>query len=189
MKRTALVVLISCLWAGAVSAGNLATGGQTPPQLRSRFIRVEGLAIGGLYETRDRMGAVSGRLGKVTLVAGRARVGVSYLDGFGRPKSMSEGNSVIEMLWPMHAGASLLSRPRPIARLGGLLPEAYAEAVVGPWNQRDAHYKYEPNARLTLGCGIGGDCLGVRLEVGYVFGHDAFYTGVQLHGLTYDLAL
>jgi hypothetical protein len=187
MKRAVLAVLGCCLWAGTVSAGNLVPGSPAPAPSPARFIRVEGIAIGGLYETRDRMGACSGRLGKVTCMIGRARVGVSYLDGFGRPKSMNEGNSVIEMLWPLHAGVSLLSHPRPIARLGGLLPEAYAEAVVGPWNQRDAHYKYEPNARLTLGCGIGGDCLGVRAELGYVFGRDAFYTGVQLHGLTFDI--
>lgn len=186
MKRVLSMILGVCLWAATTSATTVAPEPSAQARPLVRHVRVEGAAIGGLYETRDAMGATSGRLARVTCLLGRLGVGVSYLDGFGRPKSMRTGNSTIEMLWPLHAGFSLLSEPRPIARLGGLRPEAYTEVVVGPWNHRDAKYKYDPNVRLALGCGIGGDCLGVRAEVGYVFGRDALYTGVQLHGLTFD---
>lgn len=187
MTRTLLVTLGLCLFTATTPAAELVRDTPTAPPTHGRRIRVEGAALGGLYESRDAIGAYSGRLGKVTCLLGRARVGVSLLDGFGRPHSVREGNSYVEMNFPLHVGVDLLTRPRPVRCLGGLLPEAYAEVVVGPWNSRDAKYQYAPNVRAVLGCGLGGECLGLRAELGYLFGRDAYVAGLQLHGLTFDL--
>jgi hypothetical protein len=188
--RAALLVLVLCMVAGSVASAADVPGTPCKFDKRpTRFIRVEGLAVGGLFETRDARGAISGRLASVTYVCDRARVGFTYLDGFGRPKSMSEGNSIVEMLYPIHVGFNLMSGSEPRWRVCGMPAEVYAEAVVGFWNQADAHYKYHPNTRLALCTGVASHGVGVRAELGFMSGRDALYAGLQVRMLTFDLGL
>lgn len=187
MRRLVLVALGVCMLAGPASAGGFLGGPPRPGERPSRFVRLEGLAVGGLFETRDAKGAYSGRLGTVTCVLGRGRVGLSCLDGVGRPKSMDEGDPVIEMVGPMHVGFNLLSARKPAWRIGGMVPEVYAEAVVGFWNDPEAQYRHVPNTRLALCCGAANHGIGARAELGYLFGYDALYAGLQVRVLTFDI--
>lgn len=189
MKRAALVVLAICSLAGSANAAEGLGGLRSAGVKSARYIRIEGLAVGSLFETRDVQGAISGKLGTVTYVSGRARLGLTCLDGYGRPKSMQEGDSVIEMLCPIHVGFNLMAGPEPRWRLYGMRGDLYAEVVVGFWNQSDARYKYHPNTRLALSSGIASHGLGARAELGYISGRDALYASLQLRLLTFDIGV
>ena len=67
-----------------------------------------------------------------------------------------------------------------------VVPEAYAEAVVGIRNQSDAAYRPSPNARLALCCGVATHGVEARASFGYVVGRDAPYAGLEVRALTID---
>ncbi len=186
MRRAVWIMLALFLLTGSASAARFLGGPPRPGEAPSRFVRVEGLALGGLYESRDDVGAISGRLGTVTCVLGRLRVGVTPLDGFGRPKSMNEGHSLIELLFPVNVGCNLVSDPPESWRMFGAAPEIYTEAVLGFWNHADAQYKPRPNARLALCCGLAGHGVGTRTQLGYLVGRDAFFAGLEVRLGTFD---
>jgi len=186
MKWAALVVCCLCMLSGSASAAGFLGGPPVAGERPSRFVRVEGISVGGLYETRDDIGAISGRFATVTCVLGRARVGVTGLDGFGRPHSMNEGHSIIEMLGTVQAGFNLLSGPDAKWRVCGMVPEVYGEAVVALQNQSDAQYKPSPNGRLALCGGVASHGVGVRASLGYMVGRDALFAGLEVRALTFD---
>jgi hypothetical protein len=176
MMRTLLFA--ACLLAAVPAFGKSPESGK----MSSRFVRVEGAAAGGLFETGEARPALSGRIARVTCVLGRVRAGLGYLDAIGRPMSWGE-----QMLWPVHVGVTIWSCPKRTWQVYGMVPEVYAEAVVSLWSPPVARYEYHPNARLVLCCDIDYYGVGARAELGYMVGRSAVYAGIQVRAPTFGI--
>ena len=178
-----VVLAAACMLAAAPALGAGMFGGPPEPgKIPSRFIRIEGAAVGGLFETGGSQVALSGRIARVTCVLGAARVGFGYLDDIGRPMSWGE-----EMLWPVHIGFNIWSNPRPTRLAYGTVPDVYFEAVVSMWSPPVARYEHHPNSRLALCCDVDYYGVGARAEFGYMVGRGALYAGVQFRALTFGI--
>ena len=195
MRRATMVAIGLCLLAGSVQALGLFGEGAESEEIPSRFVQVEGAAVGMLFSpTAPTPPVFTYRLAGVTCVLNRLRVGLSYAESY---TAISDWSAY--MFLPVRVGFTIWSNPKATWLVWSHVPEVYAELGgtlwdTGPWSPS----LRASSIRASLCCDVEYFGVGARAEAG-VFSFPieeqwhrgsritALYFGVQLRALTFGI--
>jgi hypothetical protein len=193
--KSRLLLLAACLLAAPVQAQGLFGGQAEEGQIPSRFVEVDGLAVGmSLSPTAPTPPIFATRLASVTCVLNRFRFGLSYAESY---NSFDEWSAYMSL--PVRVGFTIWSNPKATWLVWGHVPAVYAEVSgalweAGPWSPS----LRASSVRASLCCDVDYFGVGARAEAGvfslpieehWRFGNrvTALYFGIQLRALTFGI--
>ena len=162
-----------------------------PDAVPNRFVKAEALDLGFFIQTEG-WGGLNIRLAKASLVFGRVRAGISFIDAY---EVIDDWGS--DFMLPLHVGFTIWENPKRTWAWCSFVPDVYLEGSGSLWNTgsyapEPLRFRYEPAVRLAVCCDFDYYGLGIGLDAGWMnvdtetefYGRmSLFYAGLRLRGL------